>query len=729
MWVSMYELIMLSFSISILFLDGYLLAPSVMDTSLKAAAALPLGVSMLFLFSYLLSALGISLEYLPVFMIGIGVLLYYLFYLKPPKFLNKSLNKRKDSKILIFLGVGIFFLLLPRILYYQLPCDSVDSVFHAEKIKRIVEYGSLHDAHVFPSYPAGFHVLGYWIILLSGIKIPYALYYIRIFSWLLLGMSTYLFASTWFNKRVGVISVYLISLTNAYYYYHLNYVLPNFLAFSLFLVALSFFKEYIDENKMCIQAVLLGVATLFCHPFMFLSYFFITLMYFLITFIKSPSKKESFMRYSCLFLIIISLYLLLFPHSISLMKSGVSGAVYNGFQDRNNPNMLKYIVEYYYFSFGNYWMLFLSILALIYGLKHKERKQIIVLASYILFVHLLAINKIYHLLHIPYYSKIYHIERVMLLIPPILPVLYAVGTNFAVDIMAKNASKKIITYIFILFLFVGMILPYPSLLQEMKKNEYTYLIDNNKLELFSWIDGNFENTTFLNSCVLDSGLWIPYFTGDSILFTYITKCSINGITPRKFEKEILLGNSSDYNVSLAYVDTNYPTFLDGINPIELYSNFRLLKYEAGVWIFDLTERNASLNEDILKKALLLNRSYISGSMEEDGKYYVYGFSKRTPFIGKLEETKLYVAIALSNVSYIIFNPSADYNEVDITLISPETKNISITINNITRGIILTPGMNHISFKAEVVSDRINSIVISKEDRQPLFISNISLRKI
>ena len=234
------------FSPLLLFLLGFNLSSYFFKRlSYKVAISGAIGISILILSSYLFSLIGLKLSILPYFMFLLFVLTFnHKYYKMPPK---------DEIWELIILGGIITAILLPRILVFKLPCDSVDNVAHAYKIKYILAYGSMFPKRI-PTvdllrYPGGIHALAVWIINISKDNIPHSLFVIRLLGWFLIPLGTYLFGAIWFNKKIGLYSTAFIQITNMYYYYHLNYIIPNFTSFYFLLISLSLFKQLLDTTS------------------------------------------------------------------------------------------------------------------------------------------------------------------------------------------------------------------------------------------------------------------------------------------------------------------------------------------------------------------------------------------------------------------------------------------------------------------------------------------------
>lgn len=734
-------------SLLLLFLLGFNLSPYFFHRlSYRIAISGAIGISTLILSSYLFSLTGLKLPVLPYFMLILFVLTFnHKYYKMPPK---------DEIWELAILGGIIIGILLPRILIFELPCDSVDNIAHAYKIRYILEYNSMFPKRI-PTvdmlrYPGGIHALAVWIISVSRDSIPYSLFVIRLVGWFLIPLGTYLFGSIWFNRKIGLYSAAFIQITNMYYYYHLNYIIPNFTSFYFLLVSLSLFRHLVNTASKSINKTLLAIITIsgttFIHPYGYMSYFFISAVYLGIRLLSGDIKTGEVIS-----LIVLYLFLPLFIYF------GLNPYVFLGDQRINSKFVVEYgkagvltirklvVVKYksprdvsatlnlmlsWAFKRNN------NILAtLLMGLgagtyiTKKRSKELLSLGIYFAFVTLLILNRMFWQIPIPYYGSISNIERMFILLTPLFPLLIALGFESFLIIVGNIFRDKLITQKLIAILLVLMLVLIPSkgLAIDLISSEEAYLVGEKELEDFEWIDTHFDNATILNSCYRDSGQWIPFFTDNNVLFSYVINCRLNGLFPISLEHK-LLNNSVSLNVTLAYVETN--VYNDrALDPLLLYENFRLLRYK-NAWIFDLTSNDTSKNEEILKEEVSLCRNYITGNIYVDGKYYAYGILKKDFRIKHLHLKGINYATILGKKAYILFNPCKNYKRVRIKMVhlSSSPKEVTFIINGVTYYKNITNEEKEYVFNVTIEGNKLNIIKIVKKDSAPLAISNITLER-
>lgn len=699
-----------------------------------------IGFSVLILVAYILSILGTGLSPLIHVMLIITALTFdFHKYAKISK--DEALTLRK-----LMLIVGLIAII--KVLILKMPTDTVDSVFHAYKVQYILKYQSLFPPKVpvfnVLSYPAGYHTIVTWVVLLSGDLIPHAMLVVRVWSWILIALGTYLFASVWFDGKVGIYSAMVILVANIYNYYLIIYIHPNFLGFYFFMATLAMFylvlnkkdtSHYSDWTIITIFFILIAAGTLFVHPYEFQAYVFIAAVYLLISiYYKELTLKHAILNGLLYFVLPLAIYAVLNPYFwwpelaskvaieypwASYIEVAVNNlAVFTGRNIMDTWDRFKFMVNWATLRNYSYFASLLLVASVGIPLSKKYKlKELASLWGFVLFVLLLILNRLTYNIPIPFYGTA-AMERMFLWLTPLFPVFIAVGLRTLLDTFNEVVGSKKLKAIKLIFLVFLFIVPAQGIAYDMISNEANYYVNAHNLEDFEWINERFSGITVLNSCDADSGQWIPFFTSNTVLFSYVNYCRVYNYTPKAVEALIQEG-IVPLNATLAYIDTNYPS----LNPLIFYTRFKLLRYNNGNWIFDITSKNISENYDILKSQIMLCKNTISGDTYEDGRYYVYGFMKKYVMVEYFHLHGLNYAWLSGQNGTIIFVPCKNYNRIAISFISlsPDPINTTILINGVSHTIIANPGDNIYELPAEIQSGTLNIIEIKKERNGGLFL--------
>ncbi|NJE42280.1 DUF6541 family protein [Thermococcus sp. GR6] len=698
-----------------------------------------IGFSVLILVAYILSILGIGLSYLIYVMPIITALTF-----DSHKYAKISKDEALTLGKLMFI-VGLIAII--KVLILKMPTDTVDSVFHAYKVQYILKYQSLFPPKVpvfnMLSYPAGYHTIVTWVVLLSGDLIPHAMLVVRVWSWILIVLGTYLFASVWFDGKVGIYSTMVILVTNIYNYYLMIYIHPNFLGFYFFMATLSLFYLIVHKKDtsqcnnraiLIVFLILITTGTLFVHPYEFQAYVFIAAVYLLLSvYYKELTLKQAILNGLLYFVPPLVIYAVLNPYfwwpelasNVAIeypwAHIGVSVnnlAVFTGRNIMDTWDRFRFMVNWATLRNYSYFASLLLVASVGIPLsKRYKLKELASLWSFVLFVLVLILNRLTYNVPVPFYGTA-AMERMFLWLTPLFPVFIAVGFNALLSALSGLVSSKkirVITLVFLVFLFI---VPAQGIAYDMISDEANYYVDAYNLEDFEWINERFSGITVMNSCDSDSGQWIPFFTSNTVLFSYVNYCRVYNYTSKTVEA-LIQGGIVPLNATLAYIDTNYPS----LNPLIFYTRFKLLRYNNGNWIFDLTSKNTSENYNVLKSQIMLCKNTISGNTYEDGRYYVYGFKKKYFMVEYFHLHGLDYAWLFGQNGTIIFVPCKNYSRLTISFISfsPDPINTTILINEIPHAIIANPGDNVYGLPAGVQSGTLNIIEIKKERNEGLFL--------
>lgn len=699
-----------------------------------------LGISILVITAYILSILNI----------GLSALIYLIPVLSTLTFNFEDYKEisRDDLSSLgkLFLIVGLLTSI--NILVFKMPTDTVDSVAHAYKIQYILKYNTMFPP-IIPvfdllSYPGGYHVLVAWITMLSKDLIPHSMLIARVWSWIFIIMGTYLLGEIWFGEGTGTLAAMVILVTNIYHYFLTIYIHPNFLSFYFFMCSLSLFYLATQNSKFerapKTMLILLGTTTIFIHPYMFQAYVFIATVYLLLKlYSRDLHFKQTFLVGIKYFVTPVVIYAILnpyfwWPELASKVVIEYPWAMYHltaknlalmkGKPPSDNWDRFQFTMEWIFLR-NNAYIASLSFLAgLILPLSNKTKvRETISLGSFIAFVMLLIINRITFNVPVPLYGSA-SMERMFLWISPLFPIFMSLGFNLLFKRSQQMHSFKMINVLKVAFLIGLFLIPAKGIAYDMISNEANYFVDQHNLDDFKWINERFSGITILNSCYTDAGQWIPFFTSNKVLFSYLNRCRMENLTVHSLIATI----NEKYlpNITLAYIDTNYPS----LDPLVFYHNFKLLRYNNGNWIFDLTSHDTSKNEDTLRAHLTLHKDSISGNTYEDGKYYVYGFRKKYFLVEYLHLEGAEYAWLEGEEGVIMFIPSSNYTKMTISFIcmSSYPINITISINEIKYDLLANPGENFYELSAEIQPDTLNSVKIIKERGIVLLISSIEFKK-
>jgi len=734
------------FSILILMFLGLNLSSYICEKiSLRVSFAGALGVSVLVIIAYILSILQI----------GLSPLMYLILILSSITF-NFDYYKKISRKEFVSLGKLLFIIGVIvgiRALIFKIPTDSVDSVAHAYKIQYIIKYSTMFPPKIpkfdLLSYPGGYHILVAWITILSNDVIPHSMLVARVWSWIFIIMGTYLLGTTWFGERVGIRATMLILVTNIYNYYLIPYIHPNFLSFYFFMCTLSLFYLVIhnrvsEHSKKFAQLflVLLGTATLFVHPYMFQAYVFVIAVYLLLKlYSKELQFKNAILAGIKYFAFPVIIYALLNPYfwwpelasKVIIEYPWVSYpsitaenlVILRGKPPSDTWEKLQFTIDWLILRNLNYLPPLLLVASLIIPIKRKYRvKEVLSLWSFVIFVIILLINRVTYNLPIPFYGSA-SMERIFLWTTPLVPILVSLGFSLLLQPFSKENSLKMFKILEVVFLVSLFLIPAKGIAYDMISDEANYYVDLNNINDFQWINEKFSGAIILNSCYTDAGQWIPFFTSNKVLFSYLNYCRIYNITPKT--SELLITNKSSFlNATLAYIDTNYPS----LNPLIFYDKFRLLRLNEGNWIFDLTSNDTSENEKILKTQLSLPKDYISGNIYEDGKYYVYGFRKKYFMVQYFHLQGLDYAWLKGEKGIILFVPLENYTKVSLSFLytSPTSDDIVIKLNNASYIVRGRPGKNFYEFTGNISSRNLNKIELIKNDTKTILIEYIKFEK-
>jgi len=704
------------------------------DVSYRLAVSPAIGISLLAILAYALSLSGIGLKPLVYLIIVLSAISFNVDDVYNILHLDRSEKILLGKLILtVLLVVGV------RAIVFKMPTDNVDNYFHATKVLYTLRYMTLFPPkvpvfNVF-TYPAGYHSLVSFILMESPDLIPHAMLVVRLWSWAFIVLGTYLFASIWFERRVGLYSAMLILVTNIYTYYLLVYINPNFMGFYFFLTLLALFhlevnnsfSEFVSLFNLRAFMVLIGAGALFVHPYEFQNWVFVLSAYLLLKILnKEISLRNAVLKEFVYVVPPLVVYAVLnpyfwWPELASKIVVEYPWASYVGVAVKNlsilkGKHPMDTWSKFYFLirwvTIRNY--NYLASLLLLVGplwLLHRRKyvKEIVSLLVFAAFVLLLVLNRLTYNFPVPFFGTS-AMERMFLWTTPLFPVFISLGAVSVISALMRVLDTRQFRWVIFFFLLFLFIVPSVGVAYDMISDEANFYVDSSNLEDFGWMNGRFTNVTILNSCYEDSAQWIPFFTSNSVVFSRMNRCRVGNITPEDAERMVKLG-LRPFNATLAYIDTNYPS----LDPLLFYSRYKLLRFNDGNWVFDLTSSDTRNNFEVLASGLRLCKDVISGNMHLDGRYYVYGFWKRYAEIEEFYLLGLDYAWLKGERGDIMFVPCKNYSQVSLRLLSPENEpvNITVIINGKIYPAKVVPGENVLTFNVTLTSNSLNIIEIHK----------------
>jgi len=638
-----------------------------------------------------LPLLVIALEILSLFKIplwwAIPILLVVSFFLFPRIGVPKP-----DLYDFMRLFIPLIILVIIHALLKKPPTDSVDSIFHAYKIKQMLLQNTVFPQTPFQSvirYPYGYHTFVEWILLLHSQPIPNAMMIARLWTWIFLLLGTFFCVKTWFGKKEAFYSILFFPFTLAYTHYLLKYVHPNFLGFYFFLSSLGTYRLYKDSKiRPWIPFVVL-IGTAIVHPYEFQLAVFII-------FIRELVDGGNFILRTAKFVIPPFLaFLVLDPYFLTprviLSGSSLKPAEWWKFWDT---------LKWFFVRDGSLLGTAFALSSLIRLKKNwKDYVPIVILFPLIL---LLALDKLTIKLQIPFYGKA-SMVRTLLWMIPLIPPLMGVG---AVELLQLSKGKRTLTAVFVVLIGTTLIVQAPGVARLYLSDEMLYYVTQTNLNDFRWLEEEFPNSTVLNSCYTDSGQWIPFYTSDKVVFTYLNKCRWNNMTP--FRVQELLKEGINPGFKFVYIDTNYPS----LDPL-LFYNFKLLRVNGEDWIYAIQPSKKEENFKVLKKALYLRRNYISGNIFEDGRFYIFGFLHKNFAVEYYHLLGLDAAWLKGEKGIIAFVPSRNYSTVKISIIALGQSKLEVCVNGGRCKTFIINGAEDILLDGSIVKDKLSVLEFRK----------------
>ncbi len=691
-------------------------------------SALAIGIASLFvgiiLLYYVLSLLKIKIAYVP-YILTVLVIVGTIF----SKTDSSRIMIQKRNMILIA-GITLI-ILLPKIFFFKYPAypgpPGVDSIFHALKIKLILEQNTVFVSIVHPyefpnivSYPAGYHSVVSFLVSLSKSPIPYNMMILRIILWVIFPLASYYLSfKITENKDIAFLSM-IITPSIWLYYYYINYTLhPTFFNYYLLPIAIGTYIKAVDGllkeckiNTTHAISIPLIAGLLFVHPYHYIFFQIYATIYTLVLVLNpkynEETKKILFVYYILQGILSFLLYYVLSsPARINIIKYSTKFSTY---PEKDNVDWLRYIILQTFIKNANVTIGPLLLVSFIYGLRSRSEKVLTLILSFIS-IFVLMLNKIFFKIYIPVISAIWNSERLFILLTPILPVLYSIGLYRVLTYINKIEVKKISKKTLLIFVVLLIILPpYVSASIDNIAFEEAYILDNNVIQSFEWIKNNLSNHTICTLCCDDSGYWMPVFGINSI--KCLSKYHV------RYRCKLLANYSA---CSYLYLDTRgmnvlYPSPLD---PLELYKKYQLVYFNKGIWIFNLSSPYTESNLNLLSTYYTLSSNTISPSVNTSHlKYFIYGWIIKHPIIIKWKLLKKLDAVySLFNKAEIIFIPNSTYNGLEISMFSENKCTFDIRVNDHLYSFPIVNKTDNIRlYNVSIYSNQLNSIIFYRRGK-------------
>ncbi|NJF25936.1 hypothetical protein [Thermococcus sp. Bubb.Bath] len=644
---------------------GYGLSRLIFLENEKALLSAPVfGMATVVFSSYLLSLVGVSLNYLGLSLVVIGVI---LFLLTP-----QSTEWEFDPPMWGVLSLSVFLQFLIRRFYFLLPdYRAADTWFHASKVRMILDSHSLYFSNVpqyFPrsivSYPSGYHAFIAWLSRGDPWNIIFAMNDLRLFEIAYLPLGTYLLARSLAGKRAAVFAALVVPFSALYYYFVQYALLPAFTNYMLFLVASFVYVEAFlkKERRLIWASAFLASLVLLVHPYQYMV--FEAFAFFLL--LREGFTRDNLRIFTIQLAVSALLYYILTPGASSYASRGaVMNPVY---PNKDNLNFLRFILTYTFVNHGQFFLAAGFVLALILSLARWNRSAPLSLTF--LFMILVILDKIFLRIPIPYYSAIWNSERAFLLLTPIIPILEGIGIYEIVSWVSSAVSRypikfagrvKVLVAFSLVLIFVAPAVVPLSI--EHMASESSYLLDSDVLSSIHWISSHLGNQTVATACVFDSGRWLPILTDTPIV------CVANNKGLKASEYRALLNGTL---TRWAYLDTRGAAEIEPypLNVEDFYNRFRLVYFKDGIWLFDVRNHNTSGNINLVKSYFMVNDSIDISRGRGALRYFVYGWVIKNSAAQRiLLEGVPYVATVTGNAT-IAFVPKRDYSALKVLLSAP-----------------------------------------------------------
>jgi len=520
--------------------------------------------------------------------------LYGLRYIKIEDIIPKFDHKKYLYLILIIL----FAIYLGYSIFPENPGNITDIQFHSYKTKAMMEDNTIFyktdkiPYSTYVNYPAGTHSVIY--ILSSKISdILNSIQFLKFYILILFVLGYYLIGES-IKKSMGTFTALFLPLINMPYLM-LSALIPNMLGYSMMLFSMYLLLQYINNKKKIYLLFFIiltsSIALIHTFPIIILSLFLLSLtIYHLII-------KKYKLIVSCWISFIASMLFALFMVFTKMAKTVVS----YGTSMNLSPEPMAKLVHNILAGFGIIYVYivgdvlksvdnintflvslvftYLLILGIYNFIKNKINNGIIFIILLIfLILNIIFLKVLYIPIPIPFFNHQYDSARMALHLQAIMPIFYGSGLYYLYrrvesikNINIYNLLKPLFIISIILFSLFSAHTNY-EILKEKGKN--IYVIDNNDLMVFNWINkNNISNKRILNFGE-DAGQYLPIYTTNEPVYTYYKFATGNSTFGGLSFKELV--SSVD--------NKNYTKFIEACrreNITYIYLSENIGKYDGG----------------------------------------------------------------------------------------------------------------------------------------------------
>ncbi|MBW9220809.1 hypothetical protein KKP91_01160 [Methanothermococcus sp. SCGC AD-155-M21] len=556
----------------------------------------PITISYIVIMSYILSNLNIPIN--KIFYL-IPLFIMFIYRLRSIK-IEDIIPKFDYKKYLYLILILLFAIYLGYSIFPENPGNTTDIQFHSYKTKAMMEDNTIFyktdkiPYSTYVNYPAGTHSVIY--LLSSKIsEILNSIQFLKFYILILFVLGYYLLGGS-IKKGMGNFTALFLPLINMPYLI-LSTLIPNMLGYSMMLFSMYLLLQYITNKKKIYLLFFIiltsSMALIHTFPIIILSLFLLSLtIYYLIL-----KKYKLIVSYWISFIISM-----LFAFSMVFTKMAKTVVSYGTSLNIHPEPMIKIVhnilaglgIIYLYIWLnmskdptGNINTFLVSLVftfLLILGIYNFIKNKINYGIPFIVLLIFLILNIIFLKvlcipIPIPFFNHQYDSARMALHLQAIMPLFYGSGLYYLYrkvetirnNINIYNLLKPLFIASIILFSLFSAHTNY-EILKERGKN--IYVMDDNDLKVFDWIDrNNISNKRILNFGE-DAGQYLPIYTTNEPVYTFYRFASGNSTFGGLSFKELV--SSVD--------NKNYTKFIEACrreNINYIYLSEKMGKYDGG----------------------------------------------------------------------------------------------------------------------------------------------------
>jgi len=487
------------------------------------------------------------------------------------------------------------------------PANTTDTQYHSYKTKAMIEEKTIfYKTNEVPykyyvNYPAGFHSIIYFLSSSVG-DILNSIQFIKFYILILFVLGYYLIGES-IKKGLGCWIALFFPLTNVVYRI-IGVLLPNILGYAMMLVGIFFILQYRNtKNNIYLILFSFTIASLiYTHTFPII----ITTLFLIAVSIHDIILRNGkfFKFYNSKFRFdkkILNYWISFFSgalFSTSLIYSKMAKCIVSYGKSANfTSEPILTVIHNILAGMGIFYLYVLTKISLdntntflisliftylfilsIYCLLKLKNGFPFILLLFLLILNIINIKFIH--LYIPFFSSQYDSARMAFHIQIIMPIFYGSGCYLMYKLIENikliNAKKyNIIKSSFISFIILFSIFSaYTNYNIIYNKHKNTYVIHNNDLKIFEYMNNhNITNETILNFGE-DAGQFLPIYTKNKPVFYYY-KFQSNNAT---------VGNTSFDEIIQSVDDKNYTVILNACKKEDIkyiYMSEYMGKYDRG----------------------------------------------------------------------------------------------------------------------------------------------------